>query len=271
MVKALIITGFGINCQEEMVAAYELAGASAEQIHLQQLLLGNVSIHDYDILNLAGGFSFGDDLGAGKVLANKIQFQRLPSGKTLLQEITTFIAEGKHILGICNGFQVLVRLGLLPNTQLDGQQEVSLMTNDSTRFEARWVHCTVEQNHQSPFLKGITKIELPVRHAEGKLVIAKAEIQAQIIKDKLNVMSYSSSEGNSTNKYPENPNGAMLNCAALTDTTGQILGMMPHPEAFLSLYNHPNWRQLLRQNPDRSKVGEGLQIFKNIVDYLSDK
>ncbi|MCH2044227.1 MAG: phosphoribosylformylglycinamidine synthase subunit PurQ, partial [Saprospiraceae bacterium] len=130
-VKALVLTGFGINCEEEMAAAYRMAGAEATIIHFNEVLIKGHSIHDYDVLNFPGGFSFGDDLSSGKVMANKIRYKRLPNGKTLLDEIRTFLQEGKYILGVCNGFQMLVRLGLLPNTAIQFEQEATLSANNS--------------------------------------------------------------------------------------------------------------------------------------------
>lgn len=267
-VKSLVITGFGINCEEETAAAYRLAGADAEIIHLNDILLKGFDIHAFDILNFPGGFSFGDDISSGKVLANKIKYKQLPSGKTLLNEIKLFLAQGKFVFGACNGFQVLVKLGLLPDVSGHVEQEVTLMRNNSGKYEDRWVHCLVTPGTKTPFLKGITKIALPVRHGEGKLIIKDNLLRQQIIDQKLNCLTYCDAAGNPTDVYPLNPNGAELNCAGLTSPSGQVFGLMPHPEAYLSLYNHPNWGQMKRQNPYISEDGEGLAIFKNIVRHI---
>lgn len=270
-VKSLILTGFGINCEEETAAAYKLAGASPTIVHLNEVLLKGFNIHDFDILNFPGGFSFGDDISSGKVLANKIRYKRLPSGTTLLDEIKQFLADGKYILGICNGFQVLVKLGLLPDVAGDTAQEATLTLNDSGKFENRWVHCKVSENCPTPFLKKIGIIPLPVRHGEGKLILKNEILTQQILANGLNCLTYCDEQGEETDIYPLNPNGAALNCAGLTSKNGQVFGLMPHPEAYLSIYNHPNWGQMLRQNPDLAKEGEGLQIFKNIVEYIQQK
>ncbi len=268
MIKAIILTGFGINCEEEMQAAYQLAGARADIVHWQDIFRGSLSIQSYDILNFPGGFSFGDDLGAAKVLANKIKYIRLPNGCTFLEEIEQFLQAKKYILGVCNGFQLLVSLGLLPNTAITLAQEASLIANDSGKFEARWVLCQVNRQSPSPFLEGIEQIALPVRHGEGKLIFKNAQIQ-QLVQDKqLHCLTYCDVHGQPTTSYPANPNGSALHAAALCDESGQILGIMPHPEAYLSLYNHPNWGQIKRQNPTVSEAGEGLQIFVNIVEHL---
>jgi phosphoribosylformylglycinamidine synthase len=268
-VHALVITGFGINCEEEMAAAYRLAGAEACVVHLNDILVEGFSIHGFDVLNFPGGFSFGDDIASGKVLANKILHKKLRSGKTFLDDIQQFLDDEKYILGVCNGFQVLVKMGLLPNIQGDTIQEVTLTGNDSGQFEDRWCYCKVIPDVRTPFLRDIDRIYLPVRHGEGKLIVKDEKTRQTILEQGLNCLSYCDVDGNPTDHYPLNPNGSELNCAALTDCSGQILGMMPHPEAFLSLYNHPNWGQLKRQNPKTPDHGEGLQIFTNIVRHIA--
>lgn len=267
-VKSLVITGFGINCEEEMAAAYELAGATAEIVHLNEILLGKVSIHSYDILNFPGGFSFGDDLASGKVVSNKIKFKKLPSGKVLLDEIKLFLEDGKYILGVCNGFQMLVRMGLLPNTNHDFEPEATLSNNNSGKFEDRWVYCKVNSTVKTPFLKGITQLALPARHGEGKLIFMDDTMRAKVQAESLNCLTYCTKDGTETAEYPANPNGADLNCAGLTNPTGQVFGLMPHPEAYLTLYNNPNWGQIKRNNPNHNEAGEGLTIFTNIVEHI---
>ncbi len=269
MVKALIITGFGINCEEEMAAAFSMAGAQIEILHLNEILLKGKSIHEYDILNFPGGFSFGDDISSGKVMANKIKYKKLSSGKTLLDEIILFLEAGKFVFGICNGFQILVKLGLLPNISGKFEQEVSLRNNDSHKFEDRWVNCIAENENQSPFLTEINTITLPVRHGEGKLIIKNEAIKNAILDQNLNCLTYSDDSGTATSEYPFNPNGSNLNCAGLTNPSRQVFGLMPHPEAFLSLYNHPNWGKIKRENPATDEQGAGLKFFKNIVDHIS--
>ena len=270
MVHALVLTGFGINCEEEFAAAYRLAGAEATIVHLNQVLHGQVSIHDFDILNFPGGFSFGDDLGSGVVLANKLRYrQNGPEGRTLLDDIKQFIADGKFVFGICNGFQVLVKLGLLPNLGGDVTPEVTLTHNASGRYEDRWVTLRVNPASRTPFLQGLNTLEMPVRHGEGRLVIPDDATRAAIESAGLNCLAYADFDGSTTDVYPFNPNGAALNCAGLTDTTGQVFGLMPHPEAFLTAYNHPDWARRRRQNPAASEEGEGLRIFQNIVAHIA--
>jgi phosphoribosylformylglycinamidine (FGAM) synthase-like amidotransferase family enzyme len=252
--KALILTGFGINCEEEMAAAYRLAGAAPTIVHLNEVLHGRVSIHDFDVLNFPGGFSFGDDLGSGVVLAN----------------IRDFVAAGKFVLGICNGFQVLVKLGLLPNLGGDFQPEVTLTHNASGRYEDRWVRLKVnaQTKTSTPFLSELTSFEVPVRHGEGRLVVPDAATRERIVALGLNCLTYAGHDDQETGTYPLNPNGADLNCAGLTDPTGHIFGLMPHPEAYLAGCNHPDWGMKKRRGELKDE-GEGLAIFKNIVTHLT--
>lgn len=270
-VKALVVTGFGINCEEEMAAAYKLAGAETVICHLNDVFTGKISIQDFDVLNFPGGFAFGDDLGSGKVLSNKMKFKKMADGTQFMDEIKQFLSDGKFILGVCNGFQFLVKMGLLPDISGKWQQEVTLTRNNSAKFEDRWVWCKVNPNSKTPFLNGIDILPVPVRHGEGKLIIKDEETEKAIEDKGLNCLSYCDSKGNVTDEYPLNPNGADLSCAGLSNETGQVFGLMPHPEAFLSLYNHPNWGQMKRQNPNISEDGDGLKIFKNIVEYIGNR
>jgi phosphoribosylformylglycinamidine synthase I len=269
--KALILTGFGINCEEEMAAAYRLAGGEATIVHLNEVLHGRVSIHDFDILNFPGGFSFGDDLGSGVVLANKLRYRQTgDAGRTLLSDIREFVAAGKFVLGICNGFQVLVKLGLLPNLGGDFQPEVTLTHNASGRYENRWVRLKVnaQTKKPTPFLSELTSFEVPVRHGEGRLVVPDAATRDRITDLGLNCLTYAGHDDQETGTYPLNPNGADLNCAGLTDPTGHIFGLMPHPEAYLAGCNHPDWGMKKRRG-ELKEEGEGLAIFKNIVTHLT--
>ena len=247
--QILILTGHGINCETETKKAFEMAGAEAHNIHINKILNNEININNYNLIAFPGGFSFGDDLGAGIVLAAKL--------KNNISVFKNFIKQGGYIIGICNGFQVLVNSGLLPNINNHKINEVALIENESGNFIDDWVNLKVNSDNNSPFFKGISEIYLPVRHQEGRLIIGDNKIKEEIIKNNLNILSYAN-----------NPNGSELDIAALTDKTGHILGMMPHPEAFLTIYNHPNWAKLKKENPNISKEGKGLQIFKNIVSHI---
>lgn len=267
--RSLVLTGFGINCEEEMSSAYKLQNVNVKIAHLNEIFSGKYSIHDFDILNFPGGFSFGDDIGSGKVLVNKIKYKKIKSAKYFIDEIDKFISDGKIIFGVCNGFQVLTKLGILPNIGGNYEQEVTLTNNDSGKFEDRWVKCKINNFSKTAIVKDKqfpkNLIELPVRHGEGKLIIKNEEIKNKIIEQNLNWLSYADKSGNITGEYPANPNGSDLNCAGLINSTGNVIGMMPHPEAFLSLYNHPNWGKLKRENQNISEDGEGLKLIKNLI------
>lgn len=253
--KSLVLTGFGINCEKETQAAYKMLNIDCDIVHLNDIFNGKINIHNYSIINFPGGFSYGDELGSGKILSNKIKYQMINSQSTLFDELKKFIKQKKIIIGICNGFQILVKLGLLPNTLGNFEQEVTLYTNDSNKFINDWVNLKVEND--SLFFKNLSSIYLPIRHKEGKIIIKNELIKNNILNNKLNILS-----------YINNPNGSELDIAALTDISGQVLGIMPHPEAFLSIYNHPDWNKLKSENKITTENGEGLKIFENIINYL---
>ena len=268
MVKSLIITGFGINCEVEMAAAYQNAGAEATVVHFNDLLDGTYRVHDFDILNFPGGFSFGDDIASGKVMSNKIKYKKMANGHTFIEEIDRFLQDGKYIMGVCNGFQMLVQLGLLPNTQADYTPETSLEKNNSGKYEDRWVTCKINPDTHSPFLKGIDKLELPVRHGEGNLVIQDDETRKKIVKNHHIALQYTDKAGRITDEYPLNPNGAEMSIAGLVDKTGQVFGLMPHPEAFMEFYNHPAWATLQQNAKALRREETGQVIFDNIVKHI---
>jgi phosphoribosylformylglycinamidine (FGAM) synthase-like amidotransferase family enzyme len=270
-VRALVVSGFGINCEEETAAAFRLAGGVADTVHLNAILLGLRSIGSYDVVVFPGGFSFGDDLGAGKALANRVRFRRLPSGRLFLDELKDFLAAGNFLLGICNGFQVLVKSGLLPNVGGKFRQEVTLTANGSGRFEDRWVHCLSGDCGRTPFLDRGGVMALPVRHGEGRLVIGDPEVRSSILALGLNCLTYCHPDGSPATEYPALPNGSELSCAGLTDPTGRVLGLMPHPEAHLSSYNHPNWPALRLRDPAMGEQGDGLAVFRNIVSHIESR
>lgn len=254
--KVLVLTGFGINCDIETRHAFELAGASADRVHINDLINGNNRLSDYHILSFPGGFSFGDDIASGKVLANMLKYN-------MGDQIQEFIDDGKLILGICNGFQAMVKMGLLPGFKGDHtNQEVTLTFNDSGRFEDRWVHLMVNKRSKCVFTKGSENTYLPVRHGEGKFVVKDAQTLEKIKKGNQIVFQYIDVEGKIAG-YPYNPNGSIENIAAICDVTGRIFGMMPHPEAFLHRTNHPAWTR-----EELPEEGAGMAIFRNGVEYV---
>jgi len=254
MVKVLILSGYGINCENETKYGFELTGVQADRVHINELISGQKHLKDYQIMALPGGFAFGDDLGAGKVLANKFRYN-------LGEQLQEFIRDGKLIIGICNGFQAMVRLGVLPgfDNKYD-KEDVTLTFNASGRFENRWVHLKMNPNSNCIWAKGIDMIYLPVRHGEGKFLSKNEEIRKRLRAQNQIVAQYVDEAGNLAD-YPYCPNGAQDNIAAICDSTGRIFGIMPHPEAFLFPQNHPRWTR------EKVEKGEGLKILKNAVEF----
>ncbi len=266
-IKALVLTGYGINCDCETAEAFRLADAEPAVIHINDVMNRHFSIHDYQVIAFPGGFSYGDDLGSGLAMANKIRHGRTEKG-SLVEEIIQFVYDGKIVIGICNGFQVLVKSGLLPNPKNRLHPSASLIANDSNAFESRWVDLDVPQNI-CPAMKGIDSISLPVRHGEGKFVV-KSEAIMDALKDRAQIIAQYADESGPTMEYPGNPNGSQDAVAGICDDTGRIIGLMPHPEAFLSFYNHPHWTRLKALQKISSEEGDGLKIFRNIVRWLED-
>jgi phosphoribosylformylglycinamidine synthase I len=257
--KVLVITGYGINCDMETQHAFKIAGGDAERVHLTDLIKGTKKLSDYHILAFPGGFSFGDDIASGKVLANIIKYN-------LGEEIQEFIKAGKLIIGICNGFQAMVKMGLLPAFNGDySTQDVTLTFNDSGRFEDRWVHLKGSKSSRCAFTKGIHSIYLPVRHGEGKFMAKNPEVLARLKKNNHIVFQYVDREGKLAG-YPFNPNGSVDNIAGICDETGRVFGMMPHPEAFQHRTNHPAWTR-----EDLPEEGAGVAIFRNAVEYVRER
>jgi len=251
--KVLILRAAGTNCDLETASAFEQVGGAAERVHIDRIRSGKTRLMDFDILILPGGFSYSDDVGAGRILANQI--------KLYLKELRHFVRLGRPVLGICNGFQALVKAGLLPASH-GGEQTAGFTANDSGRFEARWVHLRLNTQSSCLFFKGLPEmIELPVAHGEGKLVLKSPRQLEELKKNKSIAMQYVSDDGKLAG-YPANPNGSVFNIAALSNPEGNCLGMMPHPERYTTRFQHPNWtRQTF------VKEGVGLEMFRNAVEY----
>jgi phosphoribosylformylglycinamidine synthase len=250
--KVMIIRTAGTNCDYETEYAFELAGGLAERVYIDEVKKKKLS--EYQIIALPGGFTYGDDIAGGKILANEIKYK-------LRNEFLEFISNDKLIIGICNGFQVLAKCGILPafDTYFE-TQTVSLVANDSERFEDRWVYLKIIDD-RSIFTRGMKSvITLPVAHAEGKFVV-KDDHTSNKIKDHV-VFCYVDENGASA-EYPENPNGSILNIAGITDKTGRILGLMPHPERHVSYLQHPR-----HTREKKEEKGDGYYIFKNAVEYF---
>ncbi len=255
-VKVAILRSDGSNCDEEAFFAFNLAGASTEMVHVNTLVDRKNSLDRYHILVIPGGFAYGDDILSGKILAIELLHR-------LGKDVNRFSQDGKLILGICNGFQVLVRMGLLPGGG-GPAEEATLIFNDSSHFECRWIRLRVEDS-VSVFTRGMegSVIELPVAHGEGKFVTKNAQTLKKIEQKKIIALRYCHPGGMVATDYPANPNGSLNSIAGISNAAGTIFGLMPHPERFVKFSQHPNWT---RYRPGR-KIAEGLPIFQNAVAY----
>ncbi len=256
--RVLILRAPGTNCDEETAFAFELAGANAERVHINRLLERPDVADQFQILCIPGGFSYGDDVAAGRILANQIRHH-------LADAMQRFKAAGKLVLGICNGFQVLIKSGLLLEDDPAQGPPASLVWNDSGRYEDRWVRLGVEGS-KSVFLRGIEAMDLPVAHAEGKFVTRNPEVLQGLGSQGQLVLRYRRLDGGNSDSvpYPDNPNGSLGNVAGVCDETGRVLGLMPHPERYIDATQHPHWTRGHSHQP-----GDGFRLFRNAVEYFA--
>jgi len=257
-VNAIVLRAAGINCDVETEYALELAGANTQRIHINRLIEDKSPLENSHILVFPGGFSYGDDVAAGKILANQVIHH-------LADPIRKFIEDGKLVLGICNGFQVLVKMGILPGNDSPApsyQKDVTITCNDSNKFEDRWVYLA-PQTDRCVFIDPNQHIYLPVAHGEGKVVTKDNETLQKLIDDDKIAFKYVDMDGNE-GLYPINPNGSISSIAGLTDKTGRVLGLMPHPERHIHSTQHPHWTRL----KNNEKNHDGTAIFNNAVKYI---
>ena len=255
-VRAIVVRAAGTNCDMETKHALEQAGAEADRVHINRLILNRDLLDPYHILVFPGGFSYGDDVAAGKILANQVIHH-------LADAVRKFIEDGKLVLGICNGFQVLVKTGILPGTGGFRQEEVTITCNDSGKFEDRWTYLAPVTN-RCVFVEPERQIYLPIAHGEGKVVTTNDEALSKLLSQGHIAYRYVDSDGQE-GPYPTNPNGSIASIAGLTDTTGRVLGLMPHPERFVRRTQHPHWHRL---GPDLDP--DGIKIFRNAVRYVRE-
>lgn len=261
--KALVLTGYGINCDEETKFAFEKAGAEADLVHINDLIESPKKLDNYQIVAFPGGFSYGDDTGSGNALAWKIRNNL---------GIEKFTEDNKLIIGICNGFQVLVNLGLLPAINGKyGQRQVALNHNDSARYLDRWVDLEFSPNVNSPWTTYVERTSLPIAHGEGNFYADK-ETLAEMNRKNLVAARYIRGKICRYQDLPANPNGSLENIAGITDESGKIFGLMPHPERAISFTQLPNWtlikEQCKRDGKEIPTEGPGIQIFRSGVDYF---
>ena len=284
LVKTLILKTAGINCDEELAHAFRIAGAEADIVHINELSRGEKKLKDYDILGFPGGFSYGDDLSAGRVLATEVTAR-------LLDDVLTFYENGGLIIGICNGFQALVKAKLLPETSLlrlepDSPPHATLFWNDIGRFQDRWLTLRVEPNSRCIWTKGLPAvIELPMAHAEGKFIPDSDATLDVLTSNGQIALRYCDTfkperSVHEQLPFPINPNGSVANIAGICDSSGRVFGLMPHPERFTHPTNHPRWSRRMHSSIPRDEVetgvgesggwADGLPFFKNAVEYVME-
>ncbi|MFP3898253.1 MAG: phosphoribosylformylglycinamidine synthase I [Dehalococcoidia bacterium] len=249
-IKTLILHAPGTNCDIETGFAFRKAGSIVEAAPIDELVRRKRPLSGYQIMVIPGGFTYGDDISAGKLLANEL---RLKMG----DDVQRFVDDGRLVLGICNGFQVLLKAGILPRCNDVTRQSLTITANDSGRFECRWVHLQVNEAAPCVFTRGIRHMYLPVAHGEGKVLAAMGAAA-----DFKVALYYCNEEGGTSAGYPHNPNGSISNIAGICDASGRIFSLMPHPERFVRWTQHPRWTR--EHNRD---CGDGLQIFVNAVEW----
>jgi phosphoribosylformylglycinamidine synthase len=261
-IPVLIITGYGLNCEAESKYAWEMAGARPEFVHLSDVLAQPARLHEFAALMFIGGFSYGDHMTSGHVFALRFKHR-------LRGELDRFIGQGKLVLGVCNGFQIMVKLGLLPG--LDGDyftQKLSLMQNDCGTFQNFWIRLRFEPESPCVFTRGLKPVSLPIRHGEGKVFTLDSDLLQRLESLGCVACRYvDPAKGEPTQRFPHNPSGSLNAIAGLCDPSGRIFGLMPHPEAYLYPENHPQWdfQKLRGLLPEH---GCGLALFRNAVEHL---
>jgi len=265
-VRAVVLRAAGINCDMETEYALESAGAQAERVHINKMIGDKKLLDQYQILVFPGGFSYGDDVAAGKILANQVIHH-------LYEPVQKFIDDGKLVLGICNGFQVLVKAGILPGNSSDKQEDVTITYNDSGKFEDRWVYLA-PQTERCIFIEPGRQIYLPIAHGEGK-VVTNDEGTLEKLKSEGHVAFKYVDKDGKEGDYPVNPNGSVDSIAGLTDATGRVLGLMPHPERHVRRTQHPHWSRLYKTQDTGHKTqgardGDGMAMFANAVKFIKE-
>jgi phosphoribosylformylglycinamidine synthase len=246
--RVLVLRAPGTNCDHETAYAFELAGATVQSLHVNRVLENPRQLAEFQILCLPGGFSYGDDLAAGRILGSQL---RLHLGDWLRE----FKAAGKLILGVCNGFQILIKSGLLFDDAVPSHEPIATLAyNDSGKFIDRWVHLRTSGS-QCVFFRGIDRMYLPIAHGEGKFVARTAKLFADLDQAEQLCLKYEDGD---------NPNGSQGDVAGMCDASGRVCGLMPHPERHIDRTQHPRWTR-----GEAAKVGDGLRVFQNAVGYFA--
>lgn len=261
-IPVLVVTGYGLNCEDESRYAWELAGAQPKLVHFSDLLAKPSLLSEFAALMIGGGFTYGDHMTSGHVFAARARHR-------LSAELDRFIAQGKLVMGICNGFQIIVKLGLLPGLDNDYfTQKLSIIQNDCGAFQNYWVRLRFESNSPCVFTRGLSFMPLPIRHGEGKVFTLDKELLRRLEAAGCVPCRYADpATGKATQRFPHNPNGSLNAIAGLCDPTGRVFGMMPHPEAYLYPENHPLW-EVQKMRGELPEQGIGLSFFRNAVSHL---
>lgn len=265
--RVLILRAPGTNCDEETAYAFDLAGGISERVHVNRLIDNPALGSRYQILCIPGGFSYGDDIAAGRILASRLD-------QHLGDMVRSFCDQDHLVLGICNGFQVLMRLGIL-TAGISDASAATLAWNDHGRFEDRWVHLRTDQRASETscvYLRGIERMYLPMANAEGKFLTASKSVLDEFATAGRLPLRYAmpdgepaGSSGDELLPFPHNPNGAEANVAGVCDATGRVFGLMPHPERHIDPTHHPFWTR----RSEQPQYGDGFQMFKNAIDYFA--
>jgi phosphoribosylformylglycinamidine synthase subunit PurQ / glutaminase len=257
--KAIVLRAAGINCDAETVRALELAGAAVEVVHLHALLSDRKRLDGASLVVIPGGFSYGDDVAAGRVFGLELRHG-------LAEELSRFVDDGGHVLGVCNGFQVLVESGLFERpagAPAIPARSIALTNNESNRFECRWVQMRAEES-ACAWLADLGTMPVPVAHGEGRFVVRDAATLDRLRANGQIALRYAHSDGRIASGYPTNPNGSVDEIAGLCDPTGRVLGLMPHPERNVTPWNHPHWARL--SSSGARTEGEGLRFYRRLVE-----
>lgn len=259
----IVLSGYGLNCEEETLHAFKHNGASGDIVHINDVIEKPDMLDNYNILAIPGGFSYGDDTGSGNAFAQKMKLG-------LSDHLKSFVERDTLSIGICNGCQILVNLGLIPALSEYGERDVAVTYNESARYQCRWIDLKVES--ESPWLKGIETLHIPVAHGEGRFMMEDTTLES-LKKNGQIAARYVKGENIANGEFPYNPNGSIFDIAAMTDKTGRILAMMPHPERGMFTWQRDDYHELKdtaqRENTELPKETDGMAIFKNAVEYFA--
>ena len=262
--RVIVLSGYGLNCEEETLHAFNHCDVSGDIVHINDLIENPKALDEYQILAIPGGFSYGDDTGSGNAFAQKMKL-------SLWDALKKFVERHTLTIGICNGCQILVNLGLVLALKSYGERDIAVTYNASARYQCRWIDIKIES--ESPWLKDIDTMHIPVAHGEGRFMM-EDETLAALKENKQIAARYINDDGSyAEEEFPENPNGSIFDIAAMTDKTGRILAMMPHPERGMFTWQRDDYAEAKdkaqRENKNLLDEADGIQVFKNAAQYFS--